>query len=133
MVEDLRSVRRWLVLLGLIALAAGAVAAYALIQADESQDEAAEKSRVVQLERTLAGRIAQVDKRLARTSEEIDNQERRLRRAGEEADVAQLDRRLRRVENDVTDAVDAAADTGQALDRFERRLDALDRRVRRRR
>ena len=125
--------RRWLVLLGLIALAAGAVAAYALIQADESQDEAAEKGRVVQLERTLAGRIAQVDKRLARTSEEIDNQERRLRRAGEEADVAQLDRRLRRLENDVTDAIDAAADSGQALDRFERRLDALDRRVRRRR
>ncbi len=133
MVEDLRSVRRWLVLLGVIALAAGAVAAYALIQADESQDEAAEKGRVVQLERTLAGRIAQVDKRLARTSEEIDNQERRLRRTGEEADVAKLDRRLRRLENDVTDAIDAAADSGQALDRFERRLDALDRRVRRRR
>ncbi len=125
--------RRWLIVLGLIALAAGAVAAYALVRAEESQDEAAQKDRVAQLERALEGRIVQVDKRLARTSEELDNQERRLRRAGEESDVAQLDRRLRRLEDDVTDAIDAAADSGASLDRFDRRLTALERRVRRRR
>ena len=129
-VEDFRSIRRWLVVLGLIAVLAAGAAAYAVIKANESESEAADEDRVVVLERSLDRRIAEMDERLERTSAEIDNQERRLGRAGEESDVAKLDRRLRRVENDATDAVEAAADSGKGLAALERRLDELSRDVR---
>lgn len=130
-VEDFRSIRRWLVIVGLISVLAAAAAAFAVIKANESESEAADEDRLMLLERSLDRRIAAMDKRLARTSAEIDNQERRLRRAGEESDVAKLDRRLRRVENDTTDAVEAAADAGKGLAGIERRLDELSREVRR--
>ena len=123
--------RRWLVLLSVICVLTAGAAAYAVIKADESNTEAADKDRVVLLERSLDRRIAQLDRRLARTGNEIDNLEGRLGRAGEESDVAKLDRRLRRVENDTTDAVEAAADAGEGLAKFERRLAALSREVRR--
>ena len=140
-VEDFRSLRRWLVVLGLIAVLAAAAAALALVKADESESEAADEERVVLLERSLERRIAEMDTRLARTSAEIDKQERRLRRAGEETDVARLDQRLRRVESssarlrrvedDATDAVEAASEAGERLGSIERRLAALRRDVRR--
>lgn len=131
MVEDLRSLRRWLVVLGVISLLAAGAAAFAVIRAEESTSEAADEDRLVRLERSLDRRMAAIDERLARTSSEIDKQEARLRRTGEETDVAQLDRRLRRVENDTTDAVEAAADAGEGLRQLERRVDALSREVRR--
>jgi len=130
-VEDFRSLRRWLVVLGVIAVLAAAVAAYALIKANESESKAVDEDRVVLLERSINRRSAEIDKRLARTATEIDNQERRLRRTGEESDVTKLDRRLRRVENDSADAVEAAADSGKELVQIERRLAALTREVER--
>ena len=132
-VEDFRSLRRWLLLLGLLAVVATGVAAYALLRAEDSQRDSADQGRVTALERRLQRRIVEVDKRLARTGEEADvnRLERRLRRTGEGSDVTKLDRRLRRVENDVSDAVDGAADSGRALLRLDRRLDALSRDVRR--
>ncbi len=137
--------RSWLAvppLAGLIAVLAAGAAAFALVEVNESESEAADEDRVTLLERSLDRRIAEMDTRVARTSEEmdrrlastsaeIDKQERRLRAAGEESDVAKLDRRLRRVENDATDAVEAAADAGEGLVRVERRLAALRRDVRR--
>ncbi len=123
--------RRWLVLLSFICVLTAGAAAYALVKANESNSEAADKDRLVLLERSIDRRTAELDRRLSRTGTEIDNQEARLRRAGEESDVAKLDRRLRRVENDTTDAVEAAADAGKGLVRIERRLAALSREVRR--
>ncbi len=127
-VEDFRSLRRWLVVLGVIAAIATAIAIYALLQANDSEDQKADRERVVVLERQLRSRLAEVDRRLGKTSEESDV--RRLQRRGaEETDVTKLDKRLRRVENDATDAVDTAADSGQELVRIDRRLDILARRV----
>jgi hypothetical protein len=132
-VEDFRSVRRWLVVLGAIAVVASAVAVFALVRADESESESADKDRVGLLERSLQQRIAEVDRRLGKTPTESETNkiERRLRRTSEETDVARLDRRLRRVEDDLTDAVGGAADAGKGLVRVQRRLDALAREVRR--
>lgn len=129
--EDFRSLRRWLIVVGVVALLAAAAAAFAVVKADESEREAAEEDRVEAVERSIDRRIAQLDERLERTGSEIDKQEARLRRTGEESDVAQLDRRLRRVENDATDAVEAAADAGEGLRQIERSLAALRREVRR--
>ena len=127
--EDFRSVRRWLVVLGAIAVVAVGVAIFSLVRAQESEQEKADRDRVVVLERQLRQRIAELDRRLGRTSEEADV--RRLeRRSAEEGDVASVDRRLRRVEEDVTDAADTAASTGRTFNRVERRVDALARAVR---
>ena len=137
--DDLRSVRRWLIALGLIAVVAVGVAAFALIRASKSDEESADRDRVVVLERQLkAGDaqkfdvLAQVDRRLRGTSEESDvNQlERRVRRSGEESDVVRIDRRLRRLERDLVDAVDGAAGANQGLGRVARRVDGLSREVR---
>ena len=130
-VEDFRSLRRWLVLLGLISVLAAAGAAFAVVKANESENEAADEDRLTLLERSLDRRIAAMDKRLATTNAQINEQQRRLRRAGEESDVTRLDSRLRRVENDSADAVEAAADASDELGRIERRLAALRRDVRR--
>ena len=131
-VEDFRSVRRWLVVLGLVAIVATAVAIYALLRADDSESRSADKQRVAVLERTLNRRTDALDKRLNKTSSssETNRIERRLRNTGEESDVAKLDRRLRRVENDLTDAVGGAANAGKGLVGVQRRLDRIERRIR---
>lgn len=129
--EDFRSLRRWLIVLGVVSLLAAAAAAFAVVKADESESEAADEDRLEAVERSFDRRLAQLDERLERTGNEIDKQETRLRRTGEESDVAQLDRRLRRVENDLTDAVDAAAESGEGLREVERSVAELRREVRR--
>ncbi len=129
-VEDFRSVRRWLVLLGALAGIATAVAVYALVQGGGSADQ----QRVDQLER----RVTDAQQRLRRTGEESDvNQlERRQRGTAEEADFSRLatqvsgiEGRLRRVERDLGDSIDASAGTGRALVRLDNRLERLTTRI----
>ena len=129
-VEDFRSVRRWLVLLGTLAVIATAVAVYALVANGDSADE----QRVEQLER----RLADAERRLGRAGEESDvtKLEQLQRTKAEEADVRRLsgrldrvDTRVGRVERDVVDAVDSAAGTGRAVNRISERLDELTARV----
>lgn len=124
-VEDFRSVRRWLVLLGVLAIAASAVAAYALIQTGESADQ----ERVNSLERSLQDANAQLKRANRQRELERIELERRLGGTSEESDVTKIDRRLRGVERDVVDAVDAGADNGQALSGVNDRLDRLSDRL----
>jgi len=118
-------VRRWLVLLGVLAIAASAVAVYALIQAGESADQ----QRVNSLERSL--REANAELKRANRQRAADQRElqRQLGSTSEESDVAKIDRRLRGIERDVVDAVDAGADSGRALSRLDDRIDALSDRL----
>jgi len=129
-VEDFRSVRRWLVLLGALAILATAVAVYAILQNEGSADE----QRVDQLE----GRLDEAQQRLRRTGEESDvnKLEESNARQAEEIDVrrvssqlSRLDRRLRRVETDVVDAIDTAASTGRGIERVGDRVDGVNARV----
>ncbi len=124
-VEDFRSLRRWLVLLGVLAVAAVAVAAYALIQSGESADE----ERVSSLARNLREENTQLEQANRKGERERTELARRLGGTSEESDVAKLDRRLRRIERDVVDSVDAAADSGRVLSRLDDRIDALSDRV----
>jgi hypothetical protein len=124
-VEDFKSVRRWLVVLGVIAVAAIGVALYAVLESDE----AAEEGQLEATERTLEQRVSDLEKR-AEEESDVERLEQRARGAATEEDLARLDRRLRRVERDVVDAVDAAADTGQGLNRLEDRVEGLERRRR---
>jgi hypothetical protein len=121
-VEDFKSVRRWLVVLGALAVLASAVAIYAVVKSGESADE----DRTDALEQRL--NAIQLQAEGAEEESDVERLERRLRRAAEEGDVARLDRRLRRIERDVVDALDAAADTGRALDRLDDRMGRLERR-----
>ena len=122
-VEDFKSVRRWLVVLGVIAVAAIGVAIYAVLQSEESADEGQLKST----EQTIQQRVAALERR-AEEEQDVEQLEARVRRLAEEQDVARLDRRVRRIERDVVDSLDASADTGRALQRLDQRVDRLERR-----
>ncbi len=124
-IEDFRSLRRWLAVLGTLAVVVAAVAVYALVTTDDSADG----DDVASLEK----RLANAEKQLGAASEESDirDVERRLRRTGEEADVRVLDRRITRLENDVVEALDAGVDRGRAVNRLTERVEALSREVRR--
>ena len=125
-VEDLRMLRRWLAVMTAIALAAIGVAVYAIVKANDSADQ----ERVELLEKALRDRLGAVDRELQSAEEESDVEklEGRVRGSAEERDVSRIDRRLRRMERDVVDALDASADTGRGLNRLERRIDRLARR-----
>lgn len=120
--------RRWLAAMTAVAVVAAGVAVYAIIKANDSADQ----ERVEVLEDALRQRLGAVDRELQSAEEESDVEklEDRVRGSAEERDVARIDRRLRRMERDVVDAIDAAADTGSALNRLERRVDRLARRRR---
>lgn len=126
-VEDVKSVRRWLVALGALALIATGVAAYALIRSEES----AEKQRVERLER----RVADTERQVGRAGEESEVS--RLERVKADAAdlsrlngrISQQDRRLRLTQANVVDAVDTAASTGRAISRLERRIAELSARI----
>lgn len=124
-VEDFRSVRRWLILLGALAVIATAVAVYALLQGGDAADE----QRVEQLER----RVAEAQQQLRRTGEESDVNQLERSQGGDirglRAQMSRIDARLRRVERDVVDATDTAAGTGRGLSRVDDRLDQLSTRL----
>ena len=123
-IEDFRSLRRWLVVLGLVAAIAIAVAAYALIAAGDSAGDDDVSA--------LADRLSKTERQLGETSEsDVRDVERRLRRTGEESDIRVLDERITRLENDVVETLDASVDRGRELNRLTQRVEALSREVRR--
>ncbi len=117
--------RRWLVLLGVLAVAAVAVAAYSLLQSEESAD----RERVNSLSRSLRDATAELKQANRERKLEGRQLERQLGNTSDESDVARLDRRLRGVERDLVDAVDAAASSGRALSRLDERIGGLSDRL----
>ena len=126
-VEDFRSVRRWLVVIGVLAALGTAIGIFALVKAFESEQEAAERERVVQLERTLRSNLADLQDALSRTGEETDIARlgREVRRRAEEGDVARVDRRLRRLEGQLGSVQQAASDTQRSVDGLSNRVSNL--------
>ena len=113
--EDLRAVRRWLLVAGAWAVAATAIAVIALIQANK--DDSAKigertASQVGRVQRQLTGRLDDIDKRLdglAPTS-----------------DVTRLDRRLKKAEDDTTKATTQLDKLSGRVDDLETRADDLE-------
>ena len=118
-IEDFRSLRRWLALLGLIAAAALAVAVFAVVRAEESDRESADRGQVAERVRSLDDRLEELEERTARASEE--------------SDTARLDRRLRRVEDNLAAAVDGASDAREDVGELDERVRSLAEEVRARR
>jgi septal ring factor EnvC (AmiA/AmiB activator) len=111
---ELRSVRRWLLVTAVWAVAATAVALIALL----SQDDTAEKEsrnvsqRVTKLERDL-------DRRLESIEEDISS-------VATREDVTKLAQRLSRVEDDSAKAARDAKDTNSQIDDLETRIEELE-------
>jgi TolA-binding protein len=114
---ELRSTRRWLGVAAVWAVAATALAVFALIEANKNDDAAQTQA---------AGELGRVQRAL---NDRIDELESRIDELPTSDDVAKLDGRIK----DIEDAADGAAtDTerlGGRLDELEGRVDQLEQEV----
>jgi septal ring factor EnvC (AmiA/AmiB activator) len=106
-VGELRSLRRWLLVTGVWAVAATAIAVIALVKANEEDTSVQERT---------AGQIARVQRNL---NDRIDELESRVAELPTSSDVSNLDNRLKEVET-------RAGRTGDRLERLSGRIDELE-------
>jgi TolA-binding protein len=104
---DIRSLRRWLAVAAIWAVAATALAVIALLEANK--DDSAEQTRA-------AGELGRVQRQL---NSRIDDLESRIAELPTTDDVSKLDGRLKAVE-------DAADKSATATERLSRRVDDLE-------
>ncbi|MBD0280708.1 MAG: DUF2730 family protein [Thermoleophilaceae bacterium] len=114
-VEDVRSLRRWLVVTGVWALAATAIAVIALVIAnriDEEKLSARSGNQIRAAQRSLEDRIDDLEARVAKlpTSD----------------DVSDLDNRLRQVETRTATASDRLEGLSGRLDGIEQQVEQLE-------
>ena len=110
--EDLRALRRWLLVAGVWAAAATAIAVIALVTANRADDDEEDSART-------AGQITRVQNRL---TERLDALEGGLEELAPAEDVTKLDNRLQQVEG-------RAGRTGDRLDALGEDIDDLQSRV----
>ena len=106
-VGELRTLRRWLLVAGVWALAATAIAVIALVKANEEDTAGQERT---------AGQISRVQRTL---EDRIDELESRVEELPTSTDVSNLDNRLKRVE-------ERTGLTGDRLERLSGRIDELE-------
>jgi len=111
---DLRSLRRWLLVTAVWAVAAAAVALIALLSQDDSAEKESRNAseRVTQLERDLKTRLDELD-------EEISS-------VAKQEDVTKLAQRLSRLEDDSSKATQDAKDLKSSVDDLETRIEDLE-------
>jgi septal ring factor EnvC (AmiA/AmiB activator) len=107
---ELRSTRRWLAVAGVWAVAATALAVFALIEANKEDDAARTRA---------AGVLGRVQRAL---NDRIDEVESRIDDLPTSDDLSKLDNRLKDLE-------DASDNVGTDIDRLGNRLDDLESRV----
>jgi septal ring factor EnvC (AmiA/AmiB activator) len=107
---ELRNTRRWLAVAGVWAVAATAIAVFALIEANKDDDEG--RTRV-------AGELGRVQRQL---NSRIDGLESRIDGLPTSDDLSKLDNRLKQVE-------DGADKTSTDIERLGNRLDDLETRA----
>lgn len=115
-VGELRTLRRWVLVAGVWAVAATAVGLIALLDDDSAparDDTGAQAADRV--ERALGARIDELESQL----EEADSS----------GDLRRLDRRLRALEDDVSQAADDAEQARESAEQLGGRLDDLEGRV----
>ena len=116
-VADLRSLRRWIAVAGIWAVAATALGVIALIEANK--DDTADQTKA-------AGELGQVQRQL---NSRMDDLESRIDDLPTSDDVAKLDGRLKAVENDADKSKAAADRLSSRVDDLEGQVDDLETRV----
>jgi archaellum component FlaC len=106
-----RSLRRWLLVAGVWAVAATAIGVIALVQANK--DDSAK------IGEQTASQVGRVQRDL---NKRLDEVEQRLDDLAPSSDISRLDKRLKKVEDDTSKATDK-------LDRLSGRVDDLETRV----
>jgi septal ring factor EnvC (AmiA/AmiB activator) len=113
-VGQIKSLRRWLIVAGVWAVAATALAVFALIQADQEDVEGREQA---------AGELGRVQRNL---QSQIDSLEQRIEELPTSEDVSNLEDRLGQVEDDASRATQSAQRLGNRVDDLEGRVDQLE-------
>jgi predicted nuclease with TOPRIM domain len=113
--EDLRSLRRWLLVAGVWAVAATAIAVIALIQANQDNSE--------ELGQRTASQIGRVQRDL---NERLDEIESSLGDLAPAEDVTRLDNRLKEVEDSAGKATDRLDSIADDVDDLQTRVEELE-------
>jgi predicted nuclease with TOPRIM domain len=113
--DDVRSLRRWLIVAGVWAMAATAIAIIALVVANRADDDE-------DLART-SGRVAQVRRDL---NQRLDELEQRIGELATSEDVSNLDTRLKRLEDDAGQASDRVERLSGRVDDLQSQVEALE-------
>jgi len=111
---ELRSTRRWLAVAGVWAVAATALAVFALIEANKEDDTARTQA---------AGELGRVQRQL---NDRIDGLESRIDDLPTSDDVSKLDDRLKQVEEGADRTSTDVERLGNRLDDLESRVDELE-------
>jgi TolA-binding protein len=114
---DIRSLRRWLAVAAVWAVAATALGVIALLEANK--DDSADQTRA-------AGELGRVQKQL---NSRIDDLESRIDELPTSDDVSKLDGRLKTVEDKVDKSTTATDRLASRVDDVEGRMDDLESRV----
>jgi TolA-binding protein len=113
-VGQFKSLRRWLIVAGVWALAATALAVFALIQANQEDEAGREQAR---------GELGRVQEQL---NDRIDGLEQQIEELPTSDDVSNLEDRLAQVEDDAAQASQSAQRLGNRVDDLEGRVDQLE-------
>ena len=111
---ELRSTRRWLAVAGVWAVAATAIAVFALIEANKDDDAARTQA---------AGELGRVQQQL---NNRIDDLESRIDDLPTSDDLSKLDNRLKDIENGADQTSTDIERLGNRLDDVESRMDELE-------
>ncbi len=111
---DLRSVRRWLAVTAVWAVAATALGVFALIEANKDDDSARTQA---------AGELGRVQRAL---NDRIDELESRIDELPTSDDVSKLDGRIKDIEDSADRAATNAERLGNRVDDLESRVEELE-------
>jgi septal ring factor EnvC (AmiA/AmiB activator) len=113
-VGQFKSLRRWLIVTGVWAVAATALAVFALIQANQEDEAGREEAR---------GELGRVQRQL---NDRIDGLEQQIEGLPSSEDISNLEDRLAQVEDDASQASQDVARLAGRLDDLEGRVDQLE-------
>jgi septal ring factor EnvC (AmiA/AmiB activator) len=114
---DIRDLRRWLIVAGVWAAAASAIAIIALISGNDNSKSSDRTSTDV------AGQVARVQRTLDKRIDALDT---KIQQLPTSDDVSKLDSRLKAVENKSSQAATDAKDARSKVSALETRVKALE-------
>jgi TolA-binding protein len=113
-VGQFKSLQRWLIVAGVWAVAATALAVFALVQANQEDEEGRQQA---------AGELGRVQSQL---NNRIDDLDQRVEGLPSSDDVSNLDDRLGQAEDDASQASQSVERLGNRVDELEERMDQLE-------